>query len=72
MRRLIKRVLFGRKRRKNYKQTISRNYVTWHAHNKLQSKLDNLMRYLKLESVGASSIIGDSKDVKKFRNQFDF
>ena len=72
MRRLIKRVLFGRKRRKNYKQTMRYNYVTWHAHNKLQTKLDNLMRHLKLESVGGSSIIGDSKDVKKFRNQFDY
>tara|TARA_R100000742_G_C4168868_1_gene7839 strand:+ start:155 stop:373 length:219 start_codon:yes stop_codon:yes gene_type:complete len=72
MRRLIKRVLFGRKRRKNYKQKMRYNYVTWNAHNKLQAKLDNLMRHLKLESVGGSSIIGDSKDVKKFRNQFDY
>jgi len=61
-----------KKGRKNYKQKMRYNYVTWNAHNKLQAKLDNLMRHLKLESVGGSSIIGDSKDVKKFRNQFDY
>ena len=72
MRRLIKRVLFGRKRRKNYTKTMRYNYVSWNAHNKLQTRVDNLLTHLKLEKIGSSSLIGDSKDVKKFRNQFDF
>jgi len=72
MRRLIKRVLFGRKRRKNYKQTMRYNYVTWNAHNKLQTKVDNLMSRLDLKSIGNGSLVGDKKDAEKFRDQFDY
>ena len=70
MRRLIRKVLFSKK--KNYRKPMRYNFVTWNAHNKLQAKLDNLMRHLKLQSIGNSSLIGDSKDAKKFRDQFDY
>ena len=55
LKKMIGRVLFGRRRKKNYYN----KYVTWHAHNKLQS-------------IGNGSLIGDAKDAKKFRDQFDY
>ena len=71
LKKAIKRVLFGK--RKNYrKNRMSYNYVSWHAHNKLQTRLDNLLRHLKLERIGSGSLIGDEKDAKKFRDQFDY
>ena len=68
LKKMIGRVLFGRRRKKNYYE----KYVTWHAHNKLQAKMDNLLRHLKLQSIGNHSLIGDAKDAKKFRDQFDY
>ena len=68
LKKMIGRVLFGRRRKKNYYN----KYVTWHAHNKLQTKKDNLLRHLKLQSIGNGSLIGNAKDAKKFRDQFDY
>ena len=68
LKKMIRRVLFGKRRKKNYYE----KYVTWHAHNKLQAKMDNLLSQLKLRSIGNGSLIGDEKDAKKFRNQFDY
>ena len=73
LRKMIKRVLFG-KRKKNYnrKNKMSYKYVSWTAYHKLESRLDNLMKHLKLERIGNGSLIGDSKDGNKFRDQYDF
>ena len=68
LKRLIKGVLFGKKRKKNYYN----KYVTWPVHNKLESKVNNLLSQLKLRSIGSGSLIGDEKDAKKFRDQFDY
>ena len=68
LKKMIGRVLFGRRRKKNYYN----KYVTWHAHNKLQTKMDNLLRHLKLQSIGNGRLIGNAKDAKKFRDQFDY
>ena len=76
LRKIIKRVLFGKKRRKNYKginkNSMRYNYVSWHAHNKLMTRVDNLIKHLKLERVGNGSLIGDEKDANKFKDQFDY
>jgi hypothetical protein len=71
LRKMIKRVLFG-KRKRNYKNSVRYNYVTWHAHNMLMSRFDNLISHLKLKQIGNHSLIGDEKDAKKFRDQFDY
>mgnify|MGYP007063752001 CR=1 FL=1 len=73
LRKIMKRVLFGKKR--NYDRRKPRGYqkyVSWHAHNKLQAKVDNLMSRLDLKSIGNGSLVGDEKDEEKFRNQFDY
>ena len=76
MRNLIKRVLFGRK--KNYKR---RNYdhgvKHWEVNelrknlNDTDTKLRNLMRHLDIELIGNSNLVGDKKDGKKFKNQWN-
>ena len=76
LRKMIKRVLFGRK--KNYhrrginKNSISYNYVHWKAFDRLRMRVDNLIEKLKLEKIGHGSLIGDKKDAEKFNNQYDF
>tara|TARA_R100001594_G_C3909222_1_gene232854 strand:- start:297 stop:515 length:219 start_codon:yes stop_codon:yes gene_type:complete len=70
LKRLIKRVLFGRKRR-NKRKPIRYNFVTWRAHDKLDSKVSNLIKYLGLEEVKNTSLVGDRKDAKKFDNQWN-
>jgi|10_taG_2_1085330.scaffolds.fasta_scaffold314143_2 hypothetical protein len=76
LKRMIKRVLFGRKRRKNYKginkKSMGYNYVSWHAHDMLSCRLDNLLKHLKLQRIGNHSLIGDKKDAEKFKDQFDY
>ena len=76
LRKIIKRVLFGKKRRKNYKginkNSMRYNYVSWNAHNMLITRVDNLISHLKLKRVGNHSLIGDEKDAKKFKAQFDY
>ena len=76
MRRLIKRVLFGK--RKNYKRRYNDNNVKYWDLNHLQKelndtnkKLHNLMRHLKIESIGNSNLVGDKKDEKKFNGQWN-
>mgnify|MGYP003626499350 CR=1 FL=1 len=73
LRRMVKRVLFGKKKKNyNIKNTMRYNYVSWHAYHKLEGRLDNLMKHLKLQRIGNGSLIGDSKDGNKFRDQFDY
>ena len=76
MRRLIKKVLFGRK--KNYKRRSYDNRVKHWEINELRTqihqtnaKLSNLMGHLKLETIGNSNLVGDKKDGKKFNNQWN-
>lgn len=73
MRKLIKKVLFGRRR--NYSQrTTKPNSITFDNQrriNDLDSKLSNLMRHLKVETLGNSNFIGDKKDAKKFNRQWN-
>jgi len=76
MRRLIKRVLFGK--RKNYKRRHYDNRVKhWELNelrkhiNDTERKLTNLMNHLKLESIGNSNLVGDKKDGKKFNGQWN-
>ena len=66
LKKMIRRVLFGKRRKKNYYN----KYVTWPVHNKLESKVNNLLSQLKLRSIGSGSLIGDEKDAKKFSNQW--
>ena len=72
LRKIAKRVLFGK--RKNYKRKTrtNYNYVSWHAHNKLMTRDDNLIEHLKLKRIGNGSLIGDSKDEQRFKDQFDY
>jgi len=35
-------------------------------------RMFKLMKHLKLERIGGGSLIGDSKDGDKFRDQFDY
>ena len=72
MRKLMQRVLFGKKRNYKRRNHVGYKYVTWHQHNMLMSRVDNLMSHLKLRRVGNGSLIGDEKDAKKFRDQFDY
>ena len=73
LRRMIRRVLFGkRKRNYNRKNKMSYKFVSWHAHDMLSCRLDNLLKHLKLQRIGNHSLIGDSKDGDKFRDQFDY
>ena len=75
MRKLIKRVLFGKK--KNYRRYNDYNVKYWVLRNlqdELNStnrKLNNLMKHLKLETVGNSNLVGDKKDGKKFNGQWN-
>ena len=71
LRRTVKTVLFGKRKQYNYKKSYSQ-YVTWHAHIKLQNKVNNLIKHLKLEEVGRTGLIGEPKDAKKFNNQWDY
>ena len=72
MRRLIKRVLFGK--RKNYKKNFNNKYVTWFVYNqelnRLNTTVDNLLKKLKLQRLGNSNMIGDKKDAKPFEKQW--
>ncbi len=72
MRRLIKRVLFGK--RKNYKKNFNNKYVTWFVYNqelnRLNTTVDNLLKKLKLQRLGNSNMIGDKKDAKAFEQQW--
>ena len=76
LRKIIKRVLFGK--RKNYKRrginknSMSYNYVSWRAFDRLRIRVDNLLEKLEMQKVGNGSLIGDKKDAKKFKNQYDF
>ena len=75
MRKLMKRVLFGKK--KNYKKYRDNNVKYWeltHLQQELNNtnrKLHNLMRHLKIESIGNSNLVGDKKDEKKFHGQWN-
>ena len=75
MRKLIKRVLFGKK--KNYRRYNDYNVKYWDLRNlqdELNStnrKLNNLMKHLKLETVGNSNLVGYKKDGKKFNGQWN-
>ena len=64
LRRLIKRVLFGK--RKYYK----RYYVTHKHHNNdinvLHHIIDSMLDKLKLQRIGPGTLIGDKKDAKKY------
>ena len=75
MRRLIKRVLFGK--RKNYRRYNNNNVKYWDLNN-LQNqlhdtnmKLSNLMKYLKVDTINNSNLVGDAKDAKKFNKQWN-
>ena len=75
MRRLIKRVLFGK--RKNYRRYNNNNVKYWDLNN-LQNqlhdtnmKLNNLMKYLKVDTINNSNLVGDTKDAKKFNKQWN-
>ena len=75
MRRLIKRVLFGN--RKNYRRYNNNNVKYWDLNN-LQNqlhdtnmKLNNLMKYLKVDTINNSNLVGDTKDAKKFNKQWN-
>ena len=75
MRRLIKRVLFGK--RKNYRRYNNNNVKKWDLNN-LQNqlhdtnmKLNNLMKYLKVDTINNSNLVGDTKDAKKFNKQWN-
>ena len=75
LRKVVKTLLFG-KRKQYYNQNGSNYrknevYVTWHAHIKLNNKLSNLIKHLKLEEVGNTGLIGEPKDAKKFNNQWN-
>ena len=76
LRRAVKTVLFGKRKQYNYKSNNS-NYIknevhaTWHAHIKLQNKVDNLIKHLKLKEVGNTGLIGEPKDAKKFDDQWN-
>ena len=72
LRKVMKRVLFGKKRNYKRRNKVGYKYVTWHQHNLLMSRVDNLISLLKLEKVGNHSLIGDKKDAEKFRDQFDY
>lgn len=75
MRRLIKRVLFGKK--KNYKRYNNNNVKYWDLNNiekqlaDTNQKLNNLMVHLKVESVGNSNLVSDKKSGKKFHGQWN-
>lgn len=72
MRRLMKRVLFGK--RKNYRRNFSNKYVTWYVYNqemnRLSTTVDNLLKKLKLQKIGNGNLIGDKKDAKAFDEQW--
>ena len=72
LRKVMKRVLFGKKRNYERRNKRAYKYVTWHQHNLLMSRVDNLISHLKLEKVGNHSLIGDKKVAKKFNNQYDY
>ena len=75
MRNLIKRVLFGK--RKNYRRYTDNGVKYWELRNlqdelnNTNRKLSNLMKHLKLETVGNSNLVGDKKDGKKFNGQWN-
>tara|TARA_R100000458_G_scaffold27547_1_gene25087 strand:- start:3326 stop:3553 length:228 start_codon:yes stop_codon:yes gene_type:complete len=75
MRRLIQRVLFGK--RKNYRRYNDNNVKYWdlrHLQDELNTtnkRLNNLLKHLKLETVGNSNLVGDKKDGKKFNGQWN-
>jgi len=75
LRRMVKRVLFGK--RKNYRRYTDNNVKYWEIRN-LQKELNdtnrrliNLMKHLKLEAVGNSNLIANKKDGKKFDGQWN-
>ena len=72
MRKLMKRVLFGK--RKNYKRNFSNKYVTWYVYNqemtRLNATVNNLLAKLKLERMAHGNLIGDKKDAKAFDQQW--
>jgi hypothetical protein len=75
MRRLIKRVLFGK--RKNYRRYNNNNVKYWDLNNlqnqlhDTNTKLSNLMKYLKVDTINNSNLVGDAKDAKKFKKQWN-
>ena len=72
LRKIAKRILFGKKKRYNRRKTMNYKYVNWNAYHRLESRLDNLLKHLKLERIGNHSLIGDDKDGDKFKDQFDY
>jgi hypothetical protein len=72
LRKMIKRVLFGKKKNYYRKNKMSYKYVNWYAYHKLECRLDNLLKHLKLRRIGNHSLIGDDKDGDKFKDQFDY
>ena len=72
LRKIVKRVLFGKRKKYDIKKTRGYKYVTWHQHNMLMTRVDNLISHLKLKRVGNHSLIGNDKDAKRFRDQFDY
>ena len=76
LRRMFKRVLFGKRknyRRKGYGRSYLKSMVF--NHNKeidnLHRTLNNLMTHLKIEKVSGSNLITDKKDSKKFNGQWN-
>ena len=70
LRKVARKILFG-KRKQYYHNRNSRNYVTWHAFIKLENKVNNLIKHLKLEELGNTGLIGEPKDAKKFNSQWN-
>jgi hypothetical protein len=70
LKKMIKRVLFGKKRTYNRRYRAS-NYITWQAHERLSTKVDNLIKHLGLTDIKGTCLIGDQKDAKKFDSQWN-
>ena len=71
LKKMIKRVLFGKKRTYNRRNDLNINYTTWKEHHKLDIKVDNLIKHLGLTDIRGTCLIGDQKDAKKFDNQWN-
>jgi len=75
MRRLIKRVLFGKRSHRKYQRTSKQpSWLSFELQNRINEvdrKLNNLMTHLKVQTLNNSNLVGDTKDAKKFNKQWD-
>jgi hypothetical protein len=73
LRRVIKRVLFGKKR--NYKKYHNNGHKSLifennRRINNLQDTVNNLMKHLKVSNIGRSNLVVSKKDAEKFNGQW--